>query len=203
MPTYNPIVSNIQLLVEGNDQRNFFTAFLRHISREDIQIQNFGGVNDLRGFLSTFATTEEFSESVTSLGIVRDAETSARSAFQSVQSPLRNAGLPAPARPRERVGDSPAMSALILPDDNSPGMLETLLCETFDNTDMDYCTDAFFDCVRDLPGVDIGRPDKSRAHAFISTRPEPQFSVGVAGLRGYWDLDHQALADVRRFLETL
>ena len=48
------------LLVEGNDPRNFFEAFLRHLSLSNIQIQNFGGVNELRGFLRGFADTPRF-----------------------------------------------------------------------------------------------------------------------------------------------
>ena len=44
----------IQLLVEGNDQRNFFRAFVRHLAIEDAQIWNYGGVNDLGRFLRAF-----------------------------------------------------------------------------------------------------------------------------------------------------
>ncbi len=203
MPVPAPIVSNVQLLVEGNDQRNFFGALARHISIESIQIQNFGGVDELRGFLETLAASDEFKDGVQSLGIVRDAEESARSAFQSVQSSLRNAGLFVPGRPRERAGDSPAVNVLILPDDDRQGMLETLLCETLANTPINDCIDDFLDCARALPNADIQRPDKSRAHAYIATRPEPQFSVGYAAMRDYWDLDHDALRNARRFLLSL
>lgn len=206
MPVPDPITSNAQLLVEGNDQRNFFEALIshtRHISLQDIQIQNFGGVGELRSFLETLAASDEFKDRVQSLGIIRDAEESAGSAFQSVQSSLRNANLPEPARPREPMDGSPRVNVLILPDDDSPGMLETLLCQTLVSDPVNDCIDTFFECARKLPGADIRRPDKSRAHAYISIHPEPQSSVGVAAQKGYWDLDHSALADVRRFLESL
>ncbi|MCE2484944.1 MAG: hypothetical protein J4F42_05490 [Desulfurellaceae bacterium] len=87
------IESRIQLLVEGNDQRNFFEAFIDHLSLADIQIQNFGGVTDLRPFLSILVKRSGFRETVQSVCIVRDAETSAQAAFQSVQSSLEKAGL--------------------------------------------------------------------------------------------------------------
>ena len=77
------IKSEIQLLVAGNDPRNFFEAFIRHLSLANIQIQNFGGVNELRGFLRALADAPGFYEVVKSLGIVRDAEMSAERAFQS------------------------------------------------------------------------------------------------------------------------
>lgn len=203
MPIPTHVDASIQLLVEGNDQRNFFRAIVHHMGICDIQIQNFGGVNELRDFLVVLVNQDDFSLMVKSVGIVRDAEESARSAFQSVQSSLANAGLNTPTKPRERVGDSPGVSVLILPDDNRPGMLETLLCETFADAEINGCIDVFFDCAHNLPEVDMRRSHKSRAHAYISTQPEPQSSVGVAAQKGYWNLDHSALANVRSFLNTL
>ena len=67
------IDKEIQLLVGGNDQWNFFEAFMTHLSISDVQIWNFGGVKDLREFLSAFATESNF-PMVRSIGIVRDAE---------------------------------------------------------------------------------------------------------------------------------
>ena len=129
-----PIESKIQLLVEGNDQRNFFEAFSDHLSLDDVQIQNFGGVDELRGFLLALVNAPGFRETVQSVGIVRDAETFAQAAFQSVQSSLSNAGLPVPNRLEQRTVSSPAVTVLILPGNNRPGMLETLLCQSFVDT---------------------------------------------------------------------
>ena len=189
----------IQLLVEGNDQRNFFEAFIEHLSLDNIQIQNFGGVKELRGFLLALASAPGFRETVQSVGIVRDAETSAQDALQSVQSSLSNARLPMPNQP----GGSPAVTVLILPGDNRPGMLETLLNETFANTPEEACINAFFECVEDASGVSIQRPHKARAQAYLATKPEPHLSVGVAAKRDYWDLDHDVFSRVRQFLRDL
>ena len=120
------IESAVQLLVEGNDPRNFFEAFVEHLSLANIQIQNFGGIYELRGFLSALVNAPGF-QIVQSIGIVRDAETSAERAFQSVQSSLERANLPVPDSPAERTDTNPAVTVLILPDDNRQGMLETLL----------------------------------------------------------------------------
>ena len=200
--TRGPIESEIQILVEGNDQRNFFEAFIDHLSLANIQIHNFGGVGQLRDFLEGLVDATGF-QAVKSVGIVRDAETSAQAAFQSVQSSLRNAGLPVPNRPEERTDGSPAVTVLILPDNNRPGMLETLLNETFANTPVDDCINAFFGCVEDASGVSIQRPHKARAQAYLATKPEPHLSVGVAAKRDYWDLDHPIFDQLRQFLTAL
>ena len=203
MPLVNRINQKIQLLVEGNDERNFFGAMLRHLNMDGVQIQNFRGVNNLREFLRTFSDTDPFRDTVESVGIVRDAELSAESAFRSVQGALRNAGLDVPDAPGVKTGGAPSVSALILPDNQSGGMLETLLCRTFENTPLDSCIDDFFDCVRERAGTQPHRPEKSRAHAYIATRDDPHLSVGVAAQRGYWNLDHAAFDGVRRFLQSL
>lgn len=166
------IQSRVQLLVEGNDQRNFFEAFIEHLSLTDIQIRNFGGVPDLRDFLPALVNAAGFRDIVQSVGIVRDAEASAQGAFQSVQDSLENAGLSVPSRPEDRAGGNPAVTVLILPDNSRPGMLETLLNETFVDTPEETCINAFFDCVEAIPTVSITNPDKARAYAYLTTKPK-------------------------------
>ena len=191
----------VQLLVEGKAEQNFFEAFTQHLRLDDTpQIQEFGGVHGLRGFLQGFVNSPGF-DSVTSIGIVRDAEESAEAARQSVESSVRNAGLPAPGD--AEAGSTPAVHVLILPDGEEPGMLETLLCQTFASDPVNDCIDEYFDCVRLLPGVEFRRPDKARAQAFLATRPSPGVSVGVAAKKDYWCLDHEAFAGVRSFLTAL
>ena len=203
MPRPAEIKSAVQLLVEGNDQRNFFEAFTSHLEIANVQIQNFGGVSELRDFLEGFVGATGFRETVQSLGIVRDAETSAGGAFQSVQSALRNAELPVPDSPAERTDTSPAVTVLILPGDNRQGMLETLLCESFADNPVEECIDDFFKCVESLPDVSIERSDKARAHAYLTTKPNPHFSVGVGAKNDYWNLDHSVFSTVRDFLQTI
>lgn len=192
----------VQLLVEGNDQRNFFEAFLDHLSRSDVQVHDFGGVDDLREFLRALVDAPGFKETVQSVGIVRDAERCAASALQSVQSSVENARLLVPARPGERTGANPAVTVLILPDGSHAGMLETLLCESFADTPVDECINAFFECAEAL-GESVNRPHKARARAYLATKPDPHLSVGVAAKRGYWNLDHDAFGNVRDFLTKL
>ena len=222
----------VQLLVEGNDARNFFEAFTTHLGLETVQIQNYGGINDLGGFLEALVVAPRFTEVVASLGVVRDAErppegaepeTTAASgvrlggemaarAFQSVTDSLRGVGLAEPERPAARTDSNPATGVFILPGDGEDGMLETLLCQTFADTELDRCVDAFFRCAKAAARREAGRaavagrlarPEKSRARAFLATTGEPQLSVGVAAKRGLWNLDHDAFAGVRRFLSDL
>ena len=190
-----------QLLVEGNDARNFFEALVAHMALAGVQVQNFGGVDEFRRVLSAFVLAPNFNN-VRSIGIVRDAEQSADAAFQSVRDTLEHVNLAAPRRPNESTGDNPSVRVLILPDNAQPGMLETLLCRTLTENSMTPCIDDFLRCAEES-GQRVQRPDKARAHAWLATQPLPHVSVGVAALKGYWNLDHQALDAVRGFLTAL
>ena len=198
----NPIERCVQLLVEGNDQRNFFEAMVERLALAPIQVRNFGGVGDLRGFLAAFVLARDF-KLVRRLGIVRDAEASAEAAFMSVQSSLRAAGLSLPEQPAAEAVGEPSVSALILPGGSKSGMLETLLCRTFQDTAMDRCIDALFDCAQSAGESVPKRPEKARARVWLATKPDPHLSVGVAAKRGYWDMEHPALAGVRSYLKEL
>lgn len=202
MPQPKEITEAKQLLVEGNDQRNFFEGFLTYIDCPGVTVQNFGGVKELHGFLRGLVRMQGF-RSVKSIGIVRDAETDAGGAFQSVQAALNAAELPVPAHPGQQSGGRPRVSVHILPDADNPGMLETLLNRSFVDDPVNGCIDKFFQCVESLPDRQIRRPDKARSHAYIATQPEPYFSVGVAAKNDYWDLDHEAFAHLRSFLIEL
>lgn len=198
----NQIRAKKQLLVEGNDQRNFFEAMINHLDIEGIQVHNFGGIGELSEFLDLFVKLAGF-DSIDTLGIVRDAEVSAHSALQSVQSSISRVGLTVPVSAGCLYGAEPSVAIMILPDNSNPGMLETNLCWTFRNTGLDSCIDSFFACAEAEADVSIVRPEKARAHAWLSTQDRPHLSVGVAAKAHYWDLNHAALAEIRSFLMAL
>src|SRR5437868_2714767 len=121
-----PITHQKLLLVEGATPFYFFLALLRHLRLEnDIEIRNFGGIGDLHPALRLLVATPGF-PNVTSVGIIRDAETDARGSFDSVCSGLRAAGLSIPLGMLVTATGIPNTSVLILPDCASPGMLENL-----------------------------------------------------------------------------
>ena len=113
-PTRIEIRSSVQLLVEGKDAENFFKKLVLRLSLPEVEVQNFGGVNQLRSYLAAFAVAPNFGV-VRSIGIVRDAEQSAEAAFQSVRDSLNRANLPAPRRHDESAGGNPTVRVLILP----------------------------------------------------------------------------------------
>ena len=198
----NSPASPAQLLVEGTDPYHTLREFCKSWSLSNIEVHNFGGISQLRPYLDGLVRTPGF-PSVARLGIIRDAEESAESAFQSVHDSLQNVGLDAPHDADESSSGYPAVSVLILPDGNNPGNLESLLWRSI-NTDAEAsCIRDYLGCLERIEGVTIRRPDKARVHAYLAGKAHPNVSVGVAARKGYWNPQHIAFSELRRFLTTL
>ncbi|MCY3569423.1 MAG: hypothetical protein OXH38_12400, partial [Chloroflexi bacterium] len=135
------------LLVEGSDDWHFFTALLRHLEIDEVQIIRCGSRDEIRARISALRVAPTF-ESVERIGVVRDADENATGAFDSVRGALSAASLPIPQSEMDIVTATqpPAVSVFIMPGNRQPGMLETLLCQSFANPVIDGCIDRFLDC---------------------------------------------------------
>ncbi len=204
VPPPPPITLSKLLVVEGDTPMHFFEALLRHLKLADqIEIRNFRGIGDLKTFIIDLARSAEFQRLVTSVGVVRDAENDSRSACQSVEDALAAAGLTPQRVP-------PIGTAIfILPDNQRPGMIETLCMEAVasDSTLVDAfgCVQEFFACLHQrqvsLP-ADITFA-KHHAQAYLATRSQVQLFPGLAAYRGYWPWDNPVFNSLRQFLQSL
>ena len=190
------------LLVEGRSAKEFFVACLRNIGRAGIQVEDFGGVDELRPFLKAITLTSGFASKVTSLGIVRDTEADAAGSFQSVSSALQSARLSVPAHPLSPEGTNPRVSILLLPDAVTPGMLETLCLRSVANDPVMQCVDQYVQCIRQV-GASPNNIHKAQVQAYLASRPVPGLLLGQAAQRGYWNWNSPALDHVKTFLQNL
>lgn len=199
-----PLDCEVQLLVEGKDDENFFSALIEDLGIENIQIHDIEGVGKLKGFIRVLSGRPSFTI-VKGVGIILDADNrTPDSVMQSVRSALEGiAGLSAPERAGELFGDEIKTGAFILPDNQNPGMLETLIWNTIEDEKMRECIGQFIECAESAPSGDLDRLDKSRVHAYIATQKKPNVSVGVAAQRGYWNFDHPALSGIKDFVIQL
>lgn len=202
--TLKPIDRRIQLFVEGRSAEVFFDALLRNMGLQEIQVQNYGGNTELSGFLKALRDAPGFSQNVVaSLGIIRDAETNPVSAFQSVCSALNGAEFPSPEQPETFTeGDFPRVAILILPDSETPGMLETLCLRSVANDPAMQCVEEYFKCAHKLcffPRI----IEKAQVQAFLASRPEAGLLLGEAANKGYWPWSNSAFDHIKQFLTAL
>jgi hypothetical protein len=190
------------LIGEGREEELFFTAFLTHLNITDVQVEQYGGKQALASYLKTLRVRPGYLD-VISLGITRDADNSAQSAFQSICNSLNRAGLPVPSKPGEIAGDSPQVSVMILPDGQNSGMLEDLCLIAIDTDPVLQCIDEYFDCVYKITGRQPNNTAKARVHTWLASQIEPDKRLGEAAKAGYWPWDSPGFHDLKQFLQAL
>src|SRR5262249_3244310 len=159
-----------QLLVEGRDAQVLCIALLSQLDVADVQVQDFGGNDDLRGFLKALRVSPNFETiPVQSVAIVRDAENNAAAALDAVRNALRDAGFAVPPGPLGRVGapQTPRVSFLILPDGVNGGKLETMCLESVSTDPAIRCVDQYFECLNALGLETPSNFEKARVQAFL------------------------------------
>lgn len=203
MPDKPREITQPKLLIgEGQEEVRFFNAFLKHLDRQDVQVENYSGKYQLRTRLKALLTRPGFSQVVT-LCIVRDADNSAASAFQSVCDALRNAGLAVPERPSQMAGGSPEVGVLILPGGERPGMLEDLCLDAVQADFAMLCVDRYFQCLSEKNHRQPNNLAKARVHAWLASQVEPDLRLGEAAEKGYWPWNAPAFGALKTFLLAL
>ncbi|MCX7047888.1 MAG: hypothetical protein NTX50_20685 [Candidatus Sumerlaeota bacterium] len=202
------ITSTRLLAVEGKDECNFFDVLLQHIGIADVQVWPIGGSQKFASEFPNLYNAEGFGN-ITKLGFVRDAEGNpAKSAFDSVCGTLKAHSLPVPAAPAQITppGRQPRVSIFIMPDNQGKGMLEEICLKTIEDRPVYVCVQDFQTCIDSKMSADekakFNAP-KSRVQAYLAARVPIVNSLGVAARKGYWNLDHASLDDIKDFLRKL
>jgi hypothetical protein len=197
------ILSKPKLLIgEGKEEVDFFTAFLSHLNISNIQVEQYGGKQGLSRYLKTLVVRPGYPD-IVSLGITRDADNSAQSAFQSVCSSLNSASLSIPSKPGEIAGDNPQVSVLILPDGQKNGMLEDLRIDAVTTDPVLQCVDEYLECVYKKSGRKSKNIAKARIHAWLSSQIEPDKRLGEAAKAGYLPWNSPGFDSLKQFLQAL
>ena len=207
------ITHPIQLVVEGVSALYFFRALLRRMNIiNQIQIQDFGGKDELEDFLLALKSMSDFN-TVVSIGIVRDADNNPSAAFDSVCSALRDVELYQPSQPEKFEGANPRIGVLILPNANECGMLETLCLQSVSNDPAIKCIEDYLDCLRSNclqePIDESHNIYKAQVQVFLASRtflsPKRRniWLLGQAADKGDWQWDSPAFDHVKLFLTSL
>jgi len=208
----------VVLAVEGADEYYLVTALLEWLARhegvdltERVDPYDLYGNDDLPEKLSAMANEESFLTVARAVGVLVDAEDRpAADAFASVSGAVAAAfGCPALPEHRllvRRLGTPSRFGAFILPDGRRSGSLEDL-CLSAQAVAADpamACVDAYLECV--LPLVsDTTRAHtmKRRLHAYLTSRPQPGLTIGLAGRAGCWHFEDPVWEPLKQFLQEL
>ncbi len=200
---------------EGIEEVRFFAALLKYMGIEPqqeltggsrivggIQLLSLGRKYQLRAKLKALISTPGFAN-VQSLGIVRDADTDPHAAFLSVCNALTAVNLTAPQQPLIPAGRNPQVGVLILPNYNTPGMLEDLCLQAVSEDPAMHCIESYFDCLQTTRLSVSNAGAKARVQTFLASRARPGLRLGEAAEAGYWPWGHEAFSPVKEFLRGL
>ena len=215
LPQPNGSTPNRLLLVEGNDDLRFFQEFARYIGTSELEISSYHGKFNLGNDLSNRVRSAGF-QAVSSLGIVRDADESSRSAFDSVVGSLQRANLPvpnAPIIPTEHNGLR--ISVLIVPPGDDEGELEDVCLRSVEGYRDMECVESYINCLQNTgPPIASNRLAKARLHSYLAIGPvhendgnalrmRPALRLGEAAEAGLWDWSSPAFQELAEFLRGL
>lgn len=201
------IRSDRLLLVEGRDEVNLFGELLEHCfdvaGRQTIQIIDVGGREKFGINIAAINAATERCSPLRALGIIRDADDSADSAFQSVCDALRNTGYVPPPVHGDVSGGMPAVGVFILPDGEGAGAIETLCRHSIAGGAASSCVETYIECLKDRGVLHSRNEDKTFTHAWLAAGEDPVARVGEGARQGVWDFGSDAFADLSAFLRNL
>lgn len=195
------IQKNKVIIAEGDDDKNFIKKFLEYENIEGVQVISLGGESKIRRTLPLFFTRGDL-DIINKLAIIRDADINSESKFTSTIDHIRNNNLTPPIFMNSFSNNDPSIGVFIITKPGfNHGMLEDLCLETVKETEAMICVEIFFDCVNKLPNKPEN-PSKSKCQAYRAALPISYPSVGVAALNRIWAFEHNALDELRRFLQN-
>ncbi|MGD1698804.1 DUF3226 domain-containing protein [Dapis sp. BLCC M229] len=181
------------IIGEGRDEESFFSALIKHLEIDDIQVDSYGGKTTLNNYLKGLHLKPGFSN-LRSLLITRDADKLFETASQSIDDSIRRNKL----NERENL----TIKKFIFPDNSSPGMLEDLCLRSIDSSDMG-CIEEFFQCIKKNTSRETSEFSKAKIHAWLSTQIQPDKRLGEAAKAGYIDWNNEIFNELINFIKIL
>lgn len=152
------------LLVEGKDEENLLKELLKDLKIIDFQIIPVGGTKNFPEKLKGLKSRSDY-RSITSIGIICDADNSAKSAFDSVCHALEVNGLSKPPAPMQSFGDKPKITIMIV-----ENMIEDICLQSVEDDPAMACVAQFFQCLTENLNKLPKNLAKARVHAFLASR---------------------------------
>ncbi|HPG42107.1 MAG TPA: hypothetical protein PLP19_22325 [bacterium] len=195
------------LLVEGKDELNFFNKLLQLIEVIEVQTINVEGKDNFKNKMHALYNQEGFNK-VIRLGFIRDAEMEkANSAFDSICSILKSFNLPEPNQSNNITKNTyPTIGIYIVPDNSGAGMLENLCLKTIERQKKYICVEQFIKCCENYLTDEekkIYNAPKAHVQSYLASCVPIANNLGIGALRGHWDFNHEALNDIKHFLQSL
>ena len=202
------IISEKLLLVEGRDEKSFFTALFGFLKIDNVDIKDVGGCLKFSSYYQTVSALPGFSD-VKKIGFVRDAEINpAKSAFDSICNTIKKItpNVSLPQHPGIVVNGKVSCGIFIMPDNKSAGMLEDLCIESVRNSQLFENADNYIKVATLLLNAEEQKSyniHKAKVQAFLAGKSNIPRNLGEAASKKVWDFSNPVFSDVISFVKQL
>ncbi len=198
-----PIKERKLIIAEGDDDKDFLSAFIKEMALLEIQIVSVWGVDGWAAKITAVKNSPGFDSIVESLGIVRDSDSSAESAFESTCYALEKNALSIPSEPLVTASGKPKVIVMLWPCYQDRGCIEDICLKSVSGSQEMVCVESFFRCLRDS-GMEMPKNlSKAKVQAFLASKRDTYPKLGVAAKKKYWPMDNKVFDDVKKFLKAL
>jgi hypothetical protein len=203
LPSRSDPLSKPKLIVgEGIEEVFFFAALVNHLGLGDIQVEQYGGKRRLQLYVRELLVRPGY-QSLASIGITRDTDSSVAQDFQSICGYLQSSGFVVPARAGLFGTGTPKVGVFLMPNNSDAGMLEDLCLASVQGDGSAPCLDEFFKCVRQQAGRQTAEQSKARMHAWLASQIKPDLRLGEAAKQSLFPWDAPVFQDLKQFLQNL
>lgn len=206
MSERTPITSKKLIVAEGKHAEQFLRWACRvYRNREDVQVQDGGGVRELRIYLRTLKNVEGFDQLET-LVVARDAEGCADDASRSIRDAFRELALPIPDNPFSYTGTESKRTAFILfpGPEAKEGILEDLCLKIVSDDPILSCVEEYLSCVKTKnPNLTSTYDSKRKISTFLAGKEDKDLigtNPGEAANGNAWNAEHPAMAPFKQVL---
>ena len=198
------------LLTEGADAYFFLIWACVNFGIEDVQVLDYGGINELTKYLGQLKLAPCFDDLVKTIVVIRDAERNAGGAVSSIKTSLRATGLPAPNKPFEFCEKVDLRTAFAIFPGNvdesgafTDGTLEDLCLAMIGNEPLLECVSAFLECAATI-NEPLTHSHKSIIHAYFSAKNKfVGMKIGEAAKSGALNWDHKLFEPFKQLIQSM
>lgn len=204
------------ILCEGRDAQEFLISFLNHADSEkseflknDIQVFDFGGNEELQNFVGTLKKMEDFHQ-IKSMLIVRDAETDATKAEGDICATLEAMELPVPEGACSWKRGEISTAYVLFPScDENPvnGTLEDLCIKILSEVENETIVkeiSGFIEKLREEGLRSFPHEFKTKLHTYFSvTDKYISFKIGEAAKAGAFSWNDEKLLPLKQCIEKM
>ena len=202
MPWKPHVIKNDRMvLVEGVDDYEFISRFLKHLEIKNVDVVPVEGKDSkLEESLVALSKQRSF-RNINKIALVFDADNQRRQALREIKNALAAININSSGNIGWENINGKELGIFLFPNNNDNGKLEDLFLDATQSDPIYSCVNDYIDCL-DKKGANPRNLSKARVQTYLASKPKHTPSLTKAAQDGHWPMDSTAISDLKTFLEV-